>query len=603
MKYCKEEDESFMNFETEYPVIVFDDTSNTALSCEPTVSLLDNNKIDFKISFDESDDEDYMVIFDKNSFSYKIIFVDNLKTDSKNENAKVNMPSSPSLEPTIGYIDDLDFFKDFENEFPAIAYNDLKSKSDPLIEPPELYADLAVRKSTIWYTLKKTCVELDSSKSRSHPEIKKRQQSLILIGLLLTEECRLDYAMHQTTNRREISKTLNNAQEHYTPTEKELPVVVYSFNKFRPYLILSKTIVYTDHLALKYLFRKQNAKPRLIRWVLLLQGFDIEIKDKKGTENLAADHLSRHENPDLVTFTEEEIADKFPDEHHMIFKTKLNEDEPWYDDYVNYIVGKILCPNNVMRRWVAGDEIREILAHCHSGPTGGPHSVSITGRKVYESGFFWPSIFKDAKDYVCDVFDIWGLDFMGPFPNSRGNKYILVAVDYVSKWVEAQELPTNDARIVIRLVYGKACHLHVEIKHKAYWALKQCNMNLTVAAKNRFMELNELMELRDRAYKNTQIYKERTKRWHDYRLRGDKNFKVGDKVLLFNSRFKMHLGKLKSRWYGPNVVKTVYPYGTVEIINRNGINFKVTDQRLKKYHDRLIDAEDKEVVEFKEDTM
>ncbi|GJX44240.1 hypothetical protein Tco_0260916 [Tanacetum coccineum] len=116
--------------------IVFDDTFDETLLCEPTVSPLNNNEINFKISFDESDDEDYMVIFDENSFSYKIISVDNLKTDLENENDKVNMPSSLSPEPMIGYIDDLDFFKDFENEFLAIAYNnDLKSKSDPLIEP------------------------------------------------------------------------------------------------------------------------------------------------------------------------------------------------------------------------------------------------------------------------------------------------------------------------------------------------------------------------------------------------------------------------------------------------------------------------------------
>ncbi|GJV89840.1 hypothetical protein Tco_1533778, partial [Tanacetum coccineum] len=116
------------------------------------------------------------------------------------------------------------------------------------------------------------------------------------------------------------------------------------------------------------------------------------------------------------------------------------------------------------------------------------------------------------------------------------------------------------------------------------------------------MELNELIELNDGAYENTEIYKERTKRWHDSRLRGDKDFKAGDKVLLFNSRFKMHPGKLKSKWHGLNVVKTVHPYKTVEIIDKNGINFKVNGQRLKKYHDGHINAEEKEVVKLDDDT-
>nr|GEW29857.1 DNA-directed DNA polymerase [Tanacetum cinerariifolium] len=296
-------------------------------------------------------------------------------------------------------------------------------------------------------------------------------------------------------------------------------------------------------------------------------------------ENLAADHLSRLENPNLGTFVKEEIVDKFLDEHLMILKNELTEDEPWYADYVNYIVGKIVPPNwtpekrrkffsqvknyfwdepyafklcldNIMRRCIARDEIHEILAHCHSGPTRDHHSASITRRKVYEAGFFWPNIFKDAKDYVmrCDACQ------------RSGN---------ISS---RSEMPQNNIQ-----------------------ALKQCNMDITAAAKNRFMELNELMELRDGAYENTRIYKERTKRWHDSRLRGDKNFKVGDKVLLFNSRFKMHPGKLKSRWCGPNVVKIVYPYGTVEIVNRNRISFKFNGKRLKKYHDEHTDAEDEEV--------
>ncbi|GKB89305.1 hypothetical protein Tco_0961577, partial [Tanacetum coccineum] len=124
-EYYENEDDSFTNLETEYPAIVFDDISDAAFSREPTVSPLDNNEIDFNISFDESDDEDYMVVFDESSFSCKIISVNNLKTDYEDENDKVNMPSSPSPDSTIGYFDDLDFFKDFENEFPAIVYNDL----------------------------------------------------------------------------------------------------------------------------------------------------------------------------------------------------------------------------------------------------------------------------------------------------------------------------------------------------------------------------------------------------------------------------------------------------------------------------------------------
>ncbi|GJZ69797.1 hypothetical protein Tco_0633347 [Tanacetum coccineum] len=118
--------------EIEFPAIAFNEKT---LSCEPTVSSL-NNEIDFRISIDESDDEDYTVIYDKNSFSYKIISVNDLKTDSKNDNDKVNMPLLQSPEPKVSYYDDLDFFKDFENEFTAIVYNDaLTSKLDFLTEP------------------------------------------------------------------------------------------------------------------------------------------------------------------------------------------------------------------------------------------------------------------------------------------------------------------------------------------------------------------------------------------------------------------------------------------------------------------------------------
>ncbi|GKD51070.1 hypothetical protein Tco_1280046, partial [Tanacetum coccineum] len=138
VKYYEDEDDCFTNFESEFPAIVFDDTSDAALSCEPTVSPLDDNKINFRIPFDESDEKDYTVIYDENSFSYKTISINDLKTDSKNDNDKVNMPLFSTPEPEVGYSNNLDFFKDFVNGFPAIVYNDtLTSKSDFLTEPTE----------------------------------------------------------------------------------------------------------------------------------------------------------------------------------------------------------------------------------------------------------------------------------------------------------------------------------------------------------------------------------------------------------------------------------------------------------------------------------
>ncbi|GJW19344.1 hypothetical protein Tco_0026780 [Tanacetum coccineum] len=138
-KIWENEDVHDLGFvETEFLTVVFNDTltSEAALSCEPMVSSLNDDEIDFRISFDESDDEDCTVIFDKNSFSYKIIYVNDLKTDLENNNDKVNMPLLPSPKPTVSYFDDLDFSKDFENEFLAIVYNDAQtSKLDFLTEP------------------------------------------------------------------------------------------------------------------------------------------------------------------------------------------------------------------------------------------------------------------------------------------------------------------------------------------------------------------------------------------------------------------------------------------------------------------------------------
>nr|GEX37258.1 reverse transcriptase domain-containing protein [Tanacetum cinerariifolium]GEY29985.1 reverse transcriptase domain-containing protein [Tanacetum cinerariifolium] len=299
------------------------------------------------------------------------------------------------------------------------------------------------------------------------------------------------------------SKTTTEAQIHYNTTEKEMLAVVYAFEKFRPYLVLSKSIVYTDHSALKYLLSKQDAKLRLIRWVLLLQEFDIIIRDKKGTENLAADHLSRLENPHKDVFENKEINKNFPLE--TLGKISSGS-TPWFADFENFHVGNFIvkgmssqqkkkffkdvkhyfwddpylfriCADQIIRRCVHGQEAYEILKACHEGPTRAHHGANLTAKKVFDVGFFWPTIYRDAHNLVksCDIcqrqgkislrdempqnviqvfdiFDVWGIDFMGPFPSSRWNRYILVAVDYLSKWVEAKALSTNDARVVVKFL-------------------------------------------------------------------------------------------------------------------------------------------------------
>nr|GFA62896.1 reverse transcriptase domain-containing protein [Tanacetum cinerariifolium] len=390
--------------------------------------------------------------------------------------------------------------------------------------------------------------------------------------------------------------------------------VVYAFEKFRSYLIMNKSIVYTDHSSLKYLFAKKDAKARLLRWILLLQEFDFKVIDTKGAKNYVADHFSRLENPYENVFDPKEINETFPLES-LNKVAHQDPSTPWFADFANYYAGKFII-KGMTTQCVAGQEAIDILKACHSGPTRGHYEANYTAKKVFDSGFYWPTIYKDAFELVkhcdscqrqekisqrdemlqnsiqvCEIFDVWGIDFMGPFPSSKGNKYILVSVDYLLKWVEDKALPTNDARVVVKFLkslfsqFGtpKAIISDRELKHKAFWALKHVNFDLKTAGDHRKLQLNELSELRDQAYENSPIYKERTKKLHDAKIK-NRIFNVGDQVLLFNSRLKIFSGKLKSRWSGPFTILEVYLYGIAKLVHTDGSNFKVNCHRLKHYH-------------------
>ncbi|RDY01983.1 Retrovirus-related Pol polyprotein from transposon 17.6, partial [Mucuna pruriens] len=250
------------------------------------------------------------------------------------------------------------------------------------------------------------------------------------LGAVLSQRAGVGQPVHVIAY---ASRTMDPAQQNYTTINKELLAIVFSLDKFRSYLLGSKIIVFFDHAALRHLLKKLDAKPRLIRWMLLLQEFDLEIRDKKGAENSVADHLSRIEKESEPM----PIRDEFPDEKLLHIKSAT----PWFADICNYVAtsrfppeasraykDKIrsnakyyiwddpylwrLCSDKVIRRCIPDTEFNSILQFCHSAPGGSHYGSTRTARKVVDCGLYWPSIFRDAHQFVstCERCQKAGMD-------------------------------------------------------------------------------------------------------------------------------------------------------------------------------------------------
>nr|GEX56417.1 reverse transcriptase domain-containing protein [Tanacetum cinerariifolium] len=230
-----------------------------------------------------------------------------------------------------------------------------------------------------------------------------------------------------------------------------------------------------------------------------------------GAKNLAANHLYRLENPHQDELEKKEITETFPLETLGMIAFRVLSNPPNFDR---------VSSTNEWTSEVSNRGLKRILE-----------------RTVGENRASWSDKLDDAL------------------------------------WTFHTAFKTPIGCTLYKLVYGKACHLPIELEHKAYWALKHCNFNLKTAGDHRKVQLNELNKLQDQAYENSLIYKEKTKKIHDFKIK-NRVFNVGDRVLLFNSRLKIFSRKSKTRWTGPFTIAQVFPYGTIELSQTDEPNFK-----------------------------
>nr|GEZ02934.1 reverse transcriptase domain-containing protein [Tanacetum cinerariifolium] len=331
------------------------------------------------------------------------------------------------------------------------------------------------------------------------------------------------------------SKIMNQAEANYTTTEKEM---------------LAKIMRLTEN----------TFDPKEINETIPLESLN-KVAHKDSSTPWFADLANYHAGNFIIKgMTSQQKQKFFKDARHYF------GDDP----YLFWT-----CADQIIRRCVAGKEAIDILNACHSGPTGGHYGANYTAKKVFDSGFYWPTIYKDAFELVkrcdscqhqgkisqkdemlhnfiqiCEFFDVWGIDFIGPFLSSKRNKYILVAVDYLSKWVEAKALPTNDARVVVKFLKSLFYRFGTPKAIISNRGTHFCNDQFS-----RVMESTELPI----------IYLQHTTPKQAGRL-------------------KIFSGKLKFHWSDPFTISEIYPYGTAKLIHLDGCNFKVNCHRLKHYH-------------------
>ena len=550
------------------------------------------------------------------------------------------------------------------------------------------------------------------------------------------------------------SRQMSPAERKYTTTEREALAVIYACKKFRHYLLGYRIIFHTDHDSLKYLVNKPDLFGRIARWILLLQEFNYEVTVKPGKANANTDYLSRQKGTEALEDIQAEFPDEFKDEpdrkeEHVLHIT--GEDESEFSDIIAYLVDRIyptglsreeknvfqhkVAPYTIihgilfrigadeqLKRCLEKKERKQVIRALHSGPSGGYFAANTTANWIRSAGYWWPHLVRDVKTYVasCDQcqrtgapafwnhwpltpvipiapFEKWGIDFVGPINpvSSRRNRYIILATDYATKWVEAKPTRKNDAATAanflfedimmrfghpLELVSDRGTHFLNDVicdittkylinhrkttpynpkanglterangiigkvlnkmvaAHKTDWDLKlpsavhayntsekrttgrnpyflvfgqiaihgiemevETHRVLATRTGNRIEDLNtrlialeDLEEARTEALEQAEEVQNKRKKEFDSKLPKDHGIREGGLVLLYDNRHKQFPGKLHTRWMGPYKVTTVYPNGSLQLEDPQGVwlDTRVNGSRVKKYKPESLTEEE-----------